>query len=162
MPRTLDEWPDDARPPDEPIGQQVAPPQAPFVAQEALLDEVAVTETLSARQDAVAVAIACGKTVKNAAASIGAGESTVWAWHKQLAFRNRLAELRRELVNRTLNRLADAMAGKALDRLLSLVDSDSSVMQLHAVREIFDRYVAVEQAAELRARIEQLEAEGGR
>jgi hypothetical protein len=66
---------------------------------------------LSARQDRVATALAAGRTKAAAARECGVGKVTIWRWLKDPAFRERVAEIRRALLDRAIGRLADVIAG---------------------------------------------------
>jgi hypothetical protein len=114
--------------------------------------------TLSARQERVAAAIAAGRTVAAASRECRAGTTTIWRWLKQPAFRQRIEALRRELVDRAVGRLADMMAGTAADTLRKLLDAKSDSVRLDSVKAVYELFVNVTNAAELKARIEQLEA----
>jgi hypothetical protein len=76
----------------------------------------------------------------------------------QPVFRERIAKLRRELIDRAIGRLSDMMAGAAADKLLRLLDAKSETVQLDTVKAVFEEYIQVSNAADLKTRIEQLEA----
>jgi hypothetical protein len=115
-------------------------------------------QTISARQERVATCLATGQPVARAARECRVGECTIWAWLKQPPFRERVSELRRELTDRAIGRLADMMAGAAADTLLKLLEAKSDSVRLDSVKAVYDLFVNVTNAAELKARIEQLEA----
>jgi hypothetical protein len=117
---------------------------------------------LSSRQESVALAIASGRTVAAAARESRVACSTLWQWLQQPEFRARVAELRRQVTDRAIGRMADAMAGAALDALLKLLTAKSAAIRLDAARSIFDLYVGTVNATELRARVEELERQGRR
>jgi hypothetical protein len=101
--------------------------------------------------------LAAGRTKAAAARECRVGIATVHRWFKESAFRARIAELRTELVDRAIGRLADIMAGAAVDRLSSLLRAKSESLQLETVKAVYELFVNVTNAAELKARIEQLE-----
>src|SRR5262249_62391363 len=72
-----------------------------------------VRVVLAARQERVAALLAAGWKVAAAAREVGAGKTTVWAWLRQEDFRKRIDELRRELLDAAIGKLADLMAGQA-------------------------------------------------
>jgi hypothetical protein len=113
---------------------------------------------LSARQEHMAAALASGSTVARACRECRVGINTVYKWKKLPAFNERVAELRRETVDRAIGRLSDMMAGAAADKLLKLLDAKSESLQLDAVKAVYELFINVTNAAELKARIEQLEA----
>jgi hypothetical protein len=113
---------------------------------------------VSARQERVACCLAAGYAVAKAARECSVGETTIWAWLKQPAFRERVAALRRELVDRAVGRLADLMANDAADALAKLLNAKSDSVRLASVRSVFELFVNVTNAAELKDRIEKIEA----
>jgi hypothetical protein len=77
---------------------------------------------LTARQETVAVALAAGDTIADAAAKGHAGERTVKRWlAERPAFSARVVELRAEAVARATAKLADGMT-LAADVLRELLD----------------------------------------
>jgi hypothetical protein len=102
--------------------------------------------------------LATGSTVARASRECKVGTATVWGWLRQPAFKARVAELRQELTDRTIGRLADLMAGSAADTLRQLLAAESDHVKLDSVKAIFELFVNVTNAAELKARIEALEA----
>jgi hypothetical protein len=78
------------------------------------------------------------------------------------AFRERIAELRRELVDRAIGRLSELMAGQALDVLTQRLEGQDTrtgkpTATLDDVKAAFELFINVTDAADLKARIEQLE-----
>lgn len=119
----------------------------------------APNDPVTNRQERVASCLACGSTIAAASRSCKVSQTIIHRWFKQPAFKRRVAELRNELTNRAIGRLADLMAGKAADALTSLLeDSSSEEVRLNAIKATYDLFVNVTSAAELRGRIEQLEA----
>jgi hypothetical protein len=114
--------------------------------------------TISNRQERVAVALASGRTVAAAARDCRVNADTVWTWMKQPAFQARVAELRQSLTDSAIGRLASMMADQAADALLRLLSAESDVVALDAVKAVYDLFVNVTNASELKSRIEQLEA----
>jgi hypothetical protein len=112
---------------------------------------------ISARQDAVAACLASGRTIAATARECRVSTVTIWEWKKQEAFRARVAELRELLIDRAVGRLAEMMAGKAAETLEKLLLAKSDHIRLESVRTIFETFIDVKNAAELKARIEALE-----
>src|SRR5262245_32721008 len=77
------------------------------------------------RDDALAVSLAGGATLRDAAAAAGIGERTATRRWTDAAFRRRVAELRGEMVGQALGRLADGMA-PAADVLRALLGAENS------------------------------------
>jgi hypothetical protein len=117
-------------------------------------------DKLSPRQDRVAACLAAGRTKAAAARECHVGIATIHRWFRESpAFRKRIDELRTELVDRAVGRLADLMAGAAVDRLASLLGAESESLRLDAVKAVYELFVHVTNAADLKGRIEQLEAD---
>ena len=83
----------------------------------------------AANRDLAAVALATGKTVVEAAAAASVVERTVYGWNAEPEFRERVSELRREMVSRASGELAEAMSAAA-KKLRKLVDSTSDNIAL--------------------------------
>jgi hypothetical protein len=82
---------------------------------------------------------------------------TIHEWKKQELFRARVAELRELLIDRAAGRLAELMAGKAAATLEQLLAAKSDSIRLESVRTIFETFINVKNANDLKARIEELE-----
>jgi hypothetical protein len=117
-----------------------------------------LNERVSARQERVATCLAAGYPVARAARECRVGECTIWGWLKQPAFRERVSELRKELTDRAIGRLADMMAGAAADTLLKLLEAKSDSVRLDSVKAVYELFVNVTNAADLKDRLERLEA----
>jgi hypothetical protein len=89
------------------------------------------------RRWAVALALATGRTVRDAAAACGAGERTVYTWLKDPAFVGRVAQVRSELFALAVGRLA-GLAGGAADALGGLLASASEAVRLQAARAVLE------------------------
>ena len=78
-------------------------------------------------REAVALALATGATIVDAAARANVNPSTVYDWRKDPEFTGRVAELRHELTERTLS-LEAAYRVEALDRArLGLANPDDRI-----------------------------------
>jgi transposase-like protein len=113
---------------------------------------------VSNRQERVAAALASGRTVAAAARDCQVNEGTIWEWMKQSGFKDRVAELRQLLTDRTIGRLADLLAGSALDTLVQLLNAESDNLKLETVKTLFEQFIAVTNSVDLKARLEALEA----
>lgn len=121
-----------------------------------------VPQPLSDRQERVAVMLAAGRTVAAVSRECKVGPTTIWRWlREEAAFSGRVSELRAELTDRAIGRLADLMATTAADALKGLLGAKSEAVRLEAVRSVYELFVNVTNAAELKSRIEQLEAGQG-
>jgi transposase-like protein len=123
---------------------------------------------LTPRQEAAALALASGATIPEAARKANCGATTVSTWlHDLPAFRRRIAELREQLTERALGKLADAMTA-AVDTLRELCSrGKTETTRLKASDALLTHGVKVPESAELRRQLaamqEQLSAlEAGR
>ena len=66
-------------------------------------------DTLTPKQEAVALALAAGQSIREAAASCRAGERTVKRWLVCAAFVRRVHGLRADMLGRALGRMAAGM-----------------------------------------------------
>jgi hypothetical protein len=116
---------------------------------------------LTARQERIAAAMAAGRIDADICREFKVAVSTLWLWKKQPAFRQRIEELRHQLIDRSIGRLSELMAGKALDVLdkrLDKKDEDGNCAAgLDDVKAAFELFVGITNAAELKARLEELE-----
>jgi hypothetical protein len=116
------------------------------------------------RDDALAVSLAGGATLRDAAAAAGIGERTATRRWADAAFRRRVAELRGEMVGQALGRLADGMAAAAdvLRALLGAENSDgeprNEKTRLAAAAKLLELGVRLRESVELEERLAALEA----
>ena len=114
---------------------------------------------LSARQEAVALALASGMIPSRITRKLKVSPATIYRWRQLPEFNARVVELRNELVDGAIGRLANLMAGKAADALEKLLTAKRDDTRLASVKAVYDIFVGVTNAAELKSRIEELEAE---
>jgi len=112
--------------------------------------------------DALAAALAAGKSHRDAAAAAGVSEKTVYRRIKDSAFRARVAELRAGMTAAALGRLTDGMtaASDALNRLVAHRNPD---VRHKAAVKVIELGIKLREQAELEerlARVEQLLAGG--
>lgn len=106
--------------------------------------------------EALALGVAAGKTVRDAAAEAGVSESTA---HRRLTdpvFAARVQEIRDGLVSAAAGRLAGGMAAAA-DVLVALLQSQDENVKLRAASQLLAGGVKVVEVAELQRRLEALE-----
>jgi hypothetical protein len=107
----------------------------------------------------VALCLASGKTLAEACRQCKSGRTAVWTWMRQDAFKDRVAELRKQLTDVALGQLTglltDAAAGLG-DLLKS--SNTTARLKLDAIRTIFETHIGLTNNAELRAEIEKLKA----
>jgi hypothetical protein len=102
--------------------------------------------------EALLLALAAGRTVRDAAAAAGIGERTATRRMANPEFRRQVTELRADMVQRALGKLADA-ATEAVNTLRGLLAGESESVKLGAARSILE----LKEAVELELRITALE-----
>jgi hypothetical protein len=113
---------------------------------------------LPPRQERVALALASGRSVREAARACHAGETTVKRWLATSAFVCRVVEIRHEMTSAALGRLVIAMT-VATDTLLVLCRKGrSESVRLGAARAILELGQRLREGVEMEARIAALEA----
>jgi hypothetical protein len=106
--------------------------------------------------EALALAVASGQTLRDAAAAAGIGERTATRRWADPAFRRRVGELRREMIGRALGRMAEGMADAAA-KLRALLTAAPPAVQLGAARALLELTVRLRESVELEARLAHLE-----
>jgi soluble lytic murein transglycosylase-like protein len=87
--------------------------------------------------DRLALELAAGKTVADAAAAACLSQRTAYRRLDDPQFCGRLARLQHEMIAQAVGRLAEA-ATKAADRLVALLDAESETVRLGAARSILE------------------------
>lgn len=105
---------------------------------------------------AVALALASGRTVKQAAAEAGVGQRTIFRWLRSPSFNRRVARYRAELVKTAAGQLADTLT-KAIGTLRHLLADDSPTIRLRAADLLLSHAVKVGDQADVHQRLEELE-----
>jgi hypothetical protein len=106
----------------------------------------------------LALALASGQTVRAAADATGIGERTATRRWADPDFRRRVGELRGDMVQRALGRMADGMA-EAAHVLRALLDASTPpAVRLGAARTLLELGTKLRESVELEARIAALEA----
>ncbi len=108
--------------------------------------------------EALALAVASGQTLRDAAAAAGIGERTATRRWADPAFRRRVGELRGDMVGAAAGRMADGMA-EAADVLRALLDDGTTpAVRLRAARSMLELGVNLRESVELEGRLAALEA----
>jgi hypothetical protein len=105
----------------------------------------------------LALALATGHTLCDAARCAGVGERTAARRWADPAFRRRVGELRGEMAGRALGKMADGMADAA-DGLRRLLAAESESVRLGACRALLELGTKLRKSVELEARLAALEA----
>lgn len=112
---------------------------------------------LSCRQESACVALAAGKTHREAATESGAGLRSVRRWVATVpAFSRRVQELRAEMTSTALGRLTEAMT-QAADALKALLTAEAEGIRLAAARSVLELGIKLRELTEIEARIAALE-----
>lgn len=116
---------------------------------------------LTPRQVNAAALLAIGTSRAEVCRKIKCSTATLYDWLKQQSFRDKVDELRNEVVDRAIGRLADLMAGKAIDKLierLDRTDPDTGVTAatLDDVKAAFDLFGGLKSNTELAAKLDKL------
>ena len=107
------------------------------------------------------IALACGATVENAARKAGVSTATAYRRLANTDFRERLQQLRGEMVSRASGTLT-AASGEAVRTLVELLkNSVSPSVRLGAARTILEIGMKIREVAELEQRLAELEGRLG-
>src|SRR5262249_6991379 len=112
--------------------------------------------TVEGRRERLAVLLAAGRKVKDAASETGLDERTAYSWLASPAFKARIAELRSQMLDRTLGRLTDA-ACKSVDTLVALLDEESPNIGRRAAASILEILGRLKDHVEVERRLTDLE-----
>lgn len=111
--------------------------------------------------DRLAMLVAAGSSVKDAAESIGISKSHAHHLSRTAEFRAKVSELRTEAIAGAVGRLSQA-ATLAVDTLIQLLGEQNDAKdRLNASKAILAALVPLSEFGELRARIEKLEQSQG-
>ena len=113
-----------------------------------------------ARRDQAALLLASGASVAHAATAAGVDRRTIARWQRHESFRRRVAEARAEMFARSVGLLAAAQ-GKAVARLIALIDSKNDIVALSASKTVVEmghRLHGESALAELKERLDRVEA----
>jgi hypothetical protein len=106
--------------------------------------------------DALALALATGKSVPDAAKSCGVSERTAYRRLDSPAFRKKVRTLRAKMIDQVLGRMVDGMSD-AVDVLRTLLNARSESVALGAARSILELSVNLGYAVDLEERLTAVE-----
>jgi hypothetical protein len=115
-----------------------------------------MADEFNARQESVAVLLASGRSIRDAAAETTVGERTIHTWLNEPGFRAAVSGLRDRLLAETVGRLTQA-ATRAATALEGLLDSESESIRLRAATAILDGMIRSREHGELADRVAELE-----
>jgi hypothetical protein len=109
------------------------------------------------RKAILAVALASGRTLKQAAAAAGVSERTASKWHTDPQFKGRVLALRGEVVSRALGRVTASLTAAA-NTLRKLLESGNDAIRLGAAKSIIDAALRLREANDLQQQLDDLRA----
>jgi len=114
-------------------------------------------ETLD-KDTVLALALASGVSVTEAAANVGVGRATVYRKLDHPDFARLVWEFRDKLIAVALGRIADNLT-RAADALAGLLDSPEPHIRIRAARALFSMGVRLRDSIDMTARMRAFEAE---
>jgi hypothetical protein len=106
--------------------------------------------------DTLVLALACGKSVSDAAKTGGVSERSVYRRLDDPAFRKQIQSLRAEMLGQALGRMVDGMTDAA-DVLRTLLNAKSESVSLGACRALLELGVKLRDTVDLEERLAALE-----
>jgi hypothetical protein len=106
--------------------------------------------------EALALAVATGQTLREASVAVGVSERTVARRWRDPTSRRSVSALRAEMVQRSLGRMADGMT-EAANVLRQLLLAQSENVRLGAARSLLELGVKLRESVELEQRLAELE-----
>ncbi len=110
----------------------------------------------TAADDVLALAIAAGLTVADAAKQAGLGERTVYRRLQEPAFQRQVCDIRAAMVAQVSGQLVEASVA-AVTTLRGLLDAESESVRLGAAKAVLELGAKFRESTELEARIAALE-----
>src|SRR4051794_31647127 len=110
-------------------------------------------DTLPPRQETVALALAAGRSLREAGNECKVGETTIKRWLTDLAFLRRVGEIRAEMTSQALGRLVEGMASAADTLGFLCRKGKSEQVRLGAARALIELGVKLRDSVELEGRI---------
>lgn len=107
------------------------------------------------------MALACGASIESAARAVGISEATVHRRLREPAFRQRLQDLRADMVQRTSGALTAASTEAVKTLLAMMKDATPAPVRLGAAKAVLEIGIKLRSLAELEDRIKALEAQLG-
>jgi hypothetical protein len=108
------------------------------------------------KSDALALALAAGDSIADAAAKAGMSERTARRRLADPSLRQHIEKLRAAMIERALGRMADSMT-EAADVLRALLQAKTESVRLGAARSLLDLGTKVRDAVDMEARVAELE-----
>jgi hypothetical protein len=115
-----------------------------------------MTATSDNSRELLAVAVASGKAIKDAAVECGLSASRAYHVSSSDEFKGRVAEIRREILDAAVGRLNEA-ATRAVSALVSILDTGEDKDRIVAAKAILSSLGPISELGELRSRLDRLE-----
>jgi hypothetical protein len=104
------------------------------------------------------LALASGKSVRDAAQASGVSQRTIYRRLDDPAFSSQVQSVRGDMIQQALGRMADGMA-EAADVLRGLLKAKGESIRLSAARSLLDLGVKMRTAVDTEARLQALESQ---
>ncbi len=116
-------------------------------------------EELTSVQEQTLLALLSQPSVASVARAVDVGESTIWRWLKEPAFKSRYREMRKEAVSAVIYRL-QALLGDAAETLHSLAIDECTppAVRVSAAKALLDSGLRAVSIDEMGEQLEDLEA----
>jgi hypothetical protein len=114
-------------------------------------------KTLSAKQRQVALLLASGSTIDNAARVVGCGEKTIDIWKKQCAFQQAVRDAEDTLYDESLALLKKSMRLAIACLMRNTSERVTPYVQVMAASKLLDAALEVHKIQLLEARVAELE-----
>lgn len=117
---------------------------------------------LSAKQDRATVALLSSPTIREAAETVGVGETTLFRWLQNPVFQEAYQQAKQAVVRQAITRLQQ-VTGEAVDVLREVMtDPDSPASsRVTAARTVLDMALRAVELEDLESRVTKLERERG-
>jgi len=115
-----------------------------------------VTISSDNKFELLAVAVASGQSVKDAALAMGLSKPRAYHVSSSEAFRSRVAEIRQAALDQAVGRLNEA-ATKAVAALVAVLDTGAPRDRIVAAKSILSLLPGLSELGEIRARLDRLE-----
>lgn len=123
-------------------------------------DKSEQNQTLRPLQEQAAVALAGGMSLTTAARRFHLARSTLWTWLRTPLFAARVAELRKQTVDRAMGRMTDLLTLASKTYRSILMDASASAkLKVQVADSVFDRFQGLLSLVELRLEIEKIKGQ---
>jgi len=110
------------------------------------------------KRSLLALELAAGNTVAEAAATVGVSERTVYRQLKKTDFREKVRQLKDTILDGATSRMGHRM-NKAVDTLYTMLDDENSSIRIRASRAIIGLGLKMRDAVDTNERLNEVERE---